>query len=116
MVRLLHPTTKVPRALDAETKKIFDALPQEVRPKEITLFNAASSDDCPTGYTGRSGIFEILTITDKVRSVIQAGGNDSEIRDVAQSEGMLTLYQEGLLKAARGETTLEEVMRVTRIQ
>ncbi|MDE0724540.1 MAG: ATPase, T2SS/T4P/T4SS family [Alphaproteobacteria bacterium] len=116
MVRLLHPTTKVPRALDAETKKIFDALPKEIRPKEITLFSAASSDDCPTGYTGRSGIFEILTITDKVRTVIQAGGNDSEIRDVAQSEGMLTLYQEGLLKAARGETTLEEVMRVTRIQ
>lgn len=114
MVRLLHPATKKPRELDAQTKKLFDALPAAVRPKEITLFEPASTAECPTGYQGRTGIFEILVISDTIRSLINAQANDDKIRKQAQSEGMLTLYQEGLLRAARGETSLEEVMRVTR--
>lgn len=116
MIRLLNPQTKIPRELDAETKALFNDLPAHIRPKEITLFNAASTTDCPTGYKGRSGIFEMLVISDDIRKLIQAKASDVEIQKTAQKEGMLTLYQEGLLRAATGETTLEEVLRVTRTQ
>lgn len=115
MIRRLNPVTKVPRTLDAETKKLFDALPENVRPKNITLFDAASSPDSPSGYKGRTGIFEILQITENVRSLINSSASDADIKQAAQQEGMLTLYQEGLLRAAKGETTLEEVIRVTRV-
>ena len=114
MIRTLNPKTKQPREIDAETLKLFDELPANIRPKKITLFNAVSTDDCPTGYKGRSGIFEILVISDEIRRLIQVKASDSEVQKTAQKEGMLTLYQEGLLRAATGETTLEEVLRVTR--
>jgi general secretion pathway protein E len=116
MIRLLNPQTKVPRKLDAETKALFDSLPKNVHPKEITLFDAASTTDCPTGYKGRSGIFEMLVVSDNIRQLIQGKASDADIAKTATKEGMLTLYQEGLLRAATGETTLEEVLRVTRTQ
>lgn len=116
MIRLLNPATKKPRVLDSETEALFDALPASVRPKQITLFDAVSTPDCPSGYKGRSGIFEMLVVTDPIRQLIQIKASDAEIEKVAQSEGMLTLYQEGLLRAAKGETTLEEVLRVTKTQ
>jgi general secretion pathway protein E len=116
MIRLLDPETKVPRKLDAETMKLFEALPAAVRPKDITLFDASPTPECPTGYRGRSGIFEMLTVTDNIRQLIQAKASDAEIQKIAEKEGMLTLYQEGLLRAAKGETTLEEVLRVTLTQ
>ena len=114
MIRLLNPTTKKPIKQTPETIKIFEDLPTEIRPDKIMLFEAAPSADCPTGYKGRTGIFELLTITDNVRTHI-TNNDEEKVRETAQKEGMLTLYQEGLLKAARGETTLEEVMRVTRM-
>lgn len=114
MVRKLHPHARVPRKTDLATRRLFEALPEHIRPAKITLFDPAPNAECPTGYTGRTGIFEVLPITDSIRRIIHARGSDEDIRSTAQAEGMLTLYQEGLLKAAKGETTLEEVIRVTR--
>ena len=115
MVRKLNPVTKVPRKLDVKTKKLFDDLPKEICPKNITLFDAAPSVDNPSGYKGRTGIFEILQISENIRSLINSSASDADIKSAAAKEGMLTLYQEGLLRAAMGETTIEEVIRVTRV-
>ena len=118
MVRLLHPAFKKPRKLDGDTKKLFMELPAWARPKEseITLYEAVPGEGCPTGYSGRSGIFEIMVVNDTIRHLIHNRACDTDIEKAAQKDKMLTLYQEGLLMAARGETTLEEVMRVTRTQ
>ena len=117
MVRKLNPVTKKPKEMDADTQKIFDEnLPKNLHPKKIQLFEAVSTSDCPSGYQGRTGIFEILAVTENIRTSINAQENDAQIREKAQSEGMLTLFQEGLLRVANGETTLEEVMRVTKVQ
>lgn len=117
MIRLLNPVTKKPRKLDAETEKMIkDNLPAEMLPKKIQLFEASSTTENPSGYKGRTGIFEILAVTESVRAMINAKANDAEIREAAQKEGMLTLFQEGLLRVANGETTLEEVLRVTKTQ
>ena len=64
-----------------------------------------------TGYLGRTGIFEILRITDPIRTMIVSGANSSEIRTKAISEGMVSLLKDGMLKVKAGRTTPAEVLR-----
>jgi type IV pilus assembly protein PilB len=67
-----------------------------------------------TGYSGRTGIFEILMVTDAIREVMREQADTRAIRKVAVQEGMQTLMQHGLERVRRGETTLEELGRVAR--
>jgi general secretion pathway protein E len=72
---------------------------------------------CPncreTGYRGRIGLFELLTINGDVRSKIQDRANASDVRDTALSHGMKLLRDDGIAKILRGATTVDEVSRVT---
>ncbi|MCA9231281.1 MAG: type II/IV secretion system protein [Planctomycetales bacterium] len=67
-----------------------------------------------SGYRGRLGIFELMTMTSKVRELSFAGASTVEIAKAAISEGMTTLYDDGIRKALAGITTLEEVFRVAK--
>jgi general secretion pathway protein E len=64
-----------------------------------------------TGYLGRTGIFEILSISDEIRRLLVTGAGAAEIRAKAIEEGMLTLANDGMLKARDGITTPYEVLR-----
>ncbi len=66
-----------------------------------------------TGYRGRTGIFEVLPITPRVRTLIQARASAQDIKREALNDGMLTLREYGIKKMARGETTFEEILAVT---
>ena len=66
-----------------------------------------------TGYRGRAGIYEVMTITEELRSLIVARGTASELARVAIAQGMRTLRDAGLAKVRAGETSLAEVARVT---
>jgi len=66
-----------------------------------------------TGYSGRTGIFELLTIDDDVKELIKKRSDSHVIKETVVKKGMTTLRENGLLKALAGETTLEEVCRVT---
>ncbi len=66
------------------------------------------------GYRGRLAIFEIMLCTSKVREMIFSGATSTEIRKMAISQGMTTLYVDGIRKAMAGITTLEEVYRVAK--
>lgn len=72
---------------------------------------------CPncreTGYRGRIGLFELLTVDDPVRTKIQERANASDTRDTALERGMKLLRDDGIAKILRGATTVEEVSRVT---
>jgi len=72
---------------------------------------------CPAcgglGYRGRIAIIEFLLMTDPIRKLVMARAESGHIHKLAISEGMTTLYENGLEKVAQGITTLEEVMRVT---
>jgi len=71
--------------------------------------------DCnATGYKGRVGIYEVLGNSIPVQKMIVSGATSNEIQDKAISEGMTTMQTDGLVKALRGNTTIEEVLRVTR--
>ncbi len=67
-----------------------------------------------TGYRGRTGIYELLSISDELREMVAQRAPLAEIREQARLRGMRSLRHDGLAKAARGITTLEEVLRVTR--
>ncbi|MFO8239687.1 MAG: ATPase, T2SS/T4P/T4SS family [Dissulfuribacterales bacterium] len=66
-----------------------------------------------TGFSGRTGIYELIQINDEIRRLIVKGADSSLILSQAQSAGMRTLRQDGLQKVIAGQTTFEEVMRVT---
>lgn len=65
------------------------------------------------GYRGRTGIYEIYPISGEMRDRVVSKATASEIRALAAEEGHRTMYQDGLIKAAKGQTTIEEVVRVT---
>lgn len=80
---------------------------------EIKLFKAVGCNQCTNGYRGRVGLFEVLPMTKALGQLIMSGANSLDILKVAQSEGMLTIFESGLEKVKQGITTIEEVNRVT---
>jgi general secretion pathway protein E len=74
---------------------------------------------CPacnhTGYAGRMGVYEIVPISPELHDMIIANTPVTEMRKLARKQGHRSMYQDGLIKAARGITTVEEVMRATNI-
>jgi type IV pilus assembly protein PilB len=67
-----------------------------------------------SGYRGRLGVFELMTMTSEIRELTFQGGTTQDIRRSAIKRGMTTLYDDALLKVARGITTIEEVFRVAK--
>jgi len=88
----------------------------ELEPGELeTISRGRGCETCGgTGYKGRIGLFELLTMSNEVRHIINTGGDATAIREQAKKEGMTTLREDALSKLRRGLTTPEEVVRVTR--
>ncbi|MEG0046390.1 MAG: ATPase, T2SS/T4P/T4SS family, partial [Comamonas sp.] len=68
----------------------------------------------PSGYRGRTGIFEMLVVDDTIRAQIHRGASEAEIRETAQASGMQLMREDGERLVREGITTAAEVMRVTR--
>jgi len=80
----------------------------------LLIYAAKGCEACNfTGYTGRIGLFEVLSMSDELAELIQKNPLESLISKAAQKQGMLTMEQEGILKVLSGQTTIEEVVRVT---
>ena len=83
-------------------------------PQQATFYEGAGCTACHhTGYQGRSGVFEILSVDGAVRELIADNASTSAIAQAARASGLRGLREDALHKAAAGETTLEEVLRVT---
>lgn len=79
----------------------------------IQLYKGKGCPNCGmSGYQGRSGIYEVLTMTDKIVKLVLSRASTADIERQAIEEGMVTMKQDGYLKALEGVTTLEEVLRV----
>ncbi|MDQ2817682.1 MAG: type II secretion system ATPase GspE [Candidatus Eremiobacteraeota bacterium] len=79
----------------------------------VRLVKGEGCDNCAgTGYKGRAGVHELFVMTDEMRRLILERGSSSDLRKLASSQGLRTLYHDGLMKVAKGLTTLEEVLRV----
>jgi type IV pilus assembly protein PilB len=77
--------------------------------------NPDGCDECNhTGYKGRIGIYEVLGVSIPIQKMITANATSEQIQEQAIADGMTTMQTDGLVKVLRGNTTLEEVLRVTR--
>ncbi|MFA6096813.1 MAG: GspE/PulE family protein [Candidatus Paceibacterota bacterium] len=107
--------------IDAETLEIIKSqLSQNPHSKFNigtfdTIYSANGCEICgKSGYRGRIGIFEFLNITSEIKKLILRKAQGSEIRDTAEKEGMVPMFEDGLEKVQKGLTTISEILRVIR--
>jgi type IV pilus assembly protein PilB len=102
----------------AADQKIGGDTPLSTTPTTVTTMWRASPDGCEecngTSYKGRIGIFEVLGNSSPMQKLIINNATSDQIQDQAISEKMITMQMDGLIKALRGSTTIEEVLRVTK--
>jgi len=99
-----------------EMKKIPEkSIPEEFKNmKNLTFYAGKGCDSCnQTGYKGRLGIVEVLNITDRLKEIISSGNFGKVAEEEAINQGMISIQQDGFIKALRGQTTIEEIMRAT---
>ena len=80
--------------------------------KDLDFFRPVSSKKSSTGYKGRIGIYETLSVSESIKALIDKNTSADEIQKVAQKEGMMLMMEDGFVKAAQGITSIEEVLRV----
>ncbi len=110
------------RRLEPEHAQAYPASPEEIekfslrkyQPEgEIHLFRPRASELSPTGYLGRTTIMEFLVMDDALRRAVMRHAGMGELEQLARDAGMRTMYEDGIVKALAGVTTIEEVLRVT---
>jgi type IV pilus assembly protein PilB len=107
------------RRVCSECKQEWDYTDEEMHAFGIDrnqgpFFKGAGCDTCNgTGYKGRQGLYEVMTMTSALRRNVLRGASTEEMQQAAVEEGMLTLRMDGLVKVKRGVTTLEEVVKET---
>ncbi|MBN3038659.1 MAG: Flp pilus assembly complex ATPase component TadA [Candidatus Omnitrophica bacterium] len=110
LCRKICPNCKEPQDIP---KAVLDEMGIKV-PKGAKFYHGKGCSRCNhTGYYGRMGTLEILTLDDNIREMIIKGASSTEIKNYAIAHGMRTLRENGIEKFIRGETTLEEVLRMT---
>ncbi|HET6435259.1 MAG TPA: type IV-A pilus assembly ATPase PilB [Xanthomonadaceae bacterium] len=80
----------------------------------LTLYEAVGCADCTEGYKGRTGIYQVMPMTDEIQAIVLAGGNVQQLTEAAQNAGVRDLRQSALLKVRNGVTDLAEINRVTK--
>lgn len=112
-MRFIHELEK-----QAAANGIGGDTPLSTTETDITTIWKADQNDtgagAQNGYEGRVGIYEVLDNTPNIQKLIMANATSEQIQNQATRDGMLTMRTDGLIKALRGVTTLEEVIRVTR--
>jgi type IV pilus assembly protein PilB len=88
---------------------------EETIKEGLTLYSPKGCELCTDGYRGRTGIFQMMPITEAMGELIMEGANQYDIEEQARKEGVVDLRQAGLLKVRAGITSLEEVERVTNL-
>jgi type II secretory ATPase GspE/PulE/Tfp pilus assembly ATPase PilB-like protein len=111
LVRVLCDKCKIPYAADLDELR---KLGYEGATEPLTLYRAGECAYCGhTGFLGRVGIFEFMEMEEGIRRAIVSHADASTLRTAARERGMRSLREDGWLKIASGQTTVEEVMRVT---
>jgi len=122
LVRKLCPDCRKKVEAEGKVRELIieqlDALPEIVKkkvkiPKTIYIWNAVGCKKCNNlGYSGMIGIFEAMQMTKQLANIILERPVESKIQEEAFRQGMITMKQDGILKALEGATTVEEVLRV----
>jgi len=130
LVRRLCPETKQKYKLNTSElnsiqeqfnlERIFKILKEEkILPSKADLsslefYRPGKTENCPDGYKGRIGIYEVLEVNETIKDMIIKEATSSQIEEQAKKEGLLTMFEDGFIKAAQGLTSIEEVLRVAK--
>ncbi|MEE3198354.1 MAG: type II secretion system ATPase GspE [Pseudomonadota bacterium] len=106
LIRVLNPHSRQPYQATKYECGILNTNPSE----PPTLYRSSSDE---TGYQGRSGIYELVSVDDQIRTMIHNAASEHELESYARRQGP-SILEDGLKKVTEGMTTLEEVLRVTR--
>ncbi len=100
---------------DVAEKELKNLPPGAQQPTKVEFFHGKGCDNCSgSGYKGRIGIFEIFQLTDDLKEMVAKRASGTNLGAQAVKNGMVTMKQDGILKAIDGLTTLEEIWRVTK--
>jgi type II secretory ATPase GspE/PulE/Tfp pilus assembly ATPase PilB-like protein len=121
LVRRLCESCRVPQKLSKDMevgiKKFLNKLPKKVaKPalKDIKIYEPVGCEKCGGfGYKGRVGIFELFLVDEKVEKAIREGMGEGEFLKLARDQGMVSVQEDGILKALNGVTSLTEIEAVT---
>ncbi len=80
--------------------------------KDVQFYKPKPSQDAPDGYKGRIGVYEVLIVTDRLKELISQKNSSTKIEEELKKEGMITMFEDGIIKAAQGITSIEEVLRI----
>jgi general secretion pathway protein E len=105
LVRVLNPAKKVAYQPDASECKIFNIEPQ-------TLYRADDSLSIQEAYSGRTGIYELIKIDEKMKALIHKGVSEQKLETLAR-KASVSIRQDGIIKMCQGITTADEILRVT---
>ncbi len=102
-----------PEKFDCALKALHEEklIAPEVAIEDVTFYKPTPSNESEDGYKSRIGIHEILNISPAIRDIMLHGGTPDAIEAQGRKEGMLTMLEDGIYKAARGITSVEEVLR-----
>lgn len=123
LVRLICPDckeeVKLPQKLIEEIKAEIDKIPakntkdRQLIPQELKFYYGRGCSKCSNGYRGRIGLFEVMTMSPDIENLAIAKRPATEIAVSAIKDGMITMKQDGILKALQGLTTIDEVFQAT---
>jgi len=111
LVRTLCPHCKQPFTPTAEDLREINLAAEEAA--TLTLYHPRECEFCRSGYSGRTGIFEMLPVDDEVRRQVVDKVSSNVIRQRSVAKGMRTLLMDGRAKVVQGLTTVEELVRVS---
>jgi len=123
LVRKLCPKSKQTLALSPKIKQVIDREIEDIDKKDRKvlepvrhnkLYGPKYSKDCPRGTKGRVGVFEMFSMTPQLEKIILKAPSETNIKEEAERQKMLTMMQDGLLKSLRGDISFEEVVRVVK--
>ncbi len=115
---VLSATERAELEQHVDMERILHVLKEEKKVKEdatwntIQFYRPRPTEECEDGYKGRIGIHEVLLVSSAIKELIMKQGTADDIAAQARKEGMLTMSEDGIYKAALGVTSIEEVLRV----
>ena len=113
LCRRLHPEYRVTHEVPNKVL-IEEGFPEDWITKDLKIYKAEEGNpECPSGYKGRAGIYQVMPISDSIRRLIIEGANAVQLADQAQKDGVWDLRTSGLFKVRNGITSLAEINRVT---
>ncbi len=120
LVRKLKDDYKKEVVLSGKDKKIVDIVLDSIHDKSLIpkdtskIFEA--TEESPIAYSGRIGIFEAILVTEEIEKLIAENPSEREVARMAKNQGILTMVQDGIIKALQGTTSLSELRRVVDLE